>query len=358
MYVQVAHTESAATTRTPKVVSLIAACRERNSKVQYEAYESGVDASNAVDIIARYDVVLDATDNATARYIVNDACVVTGVPLVSGACVGVEGQLSVYNHGENAPCYRCVFPTPPRVEHCSRCDEAGVLGPVPGVIGAMQALEAVKVLANIGNTMAGRMLIFDGLAMRNHVVRLRGKSDACPAHRMTAADVQDFDYAEFTGVRKKLQDGGGSQGASSCASSSVPSLSLLTPEKRIDVTELDALFRRSFDERSDDVVLIDVRPTKEYAMVRLEPSMNVPIDRIDIDAESIKDAVTIRTNMSSSDDAAGAISQHRRLIVLCRRGNDSQRAVRILEQRGIPCQDVRGGLVAWQKQIDSSFPLY
>ena len=381
---QVAHTEEAAREGELKVDSLIARMRALNSSVIYDRHAVALDQHNALDIISGYDVVLDATDNVVTRYIINDACVVADVPLVSGASIAAEGQLTVYNYSPppsssqpTAPrsaCYRCIFPQAPRTADCRRCDEAGVLGPVPGIIGVMQALEAMKILGGVGDVLCGRMLLFDGLSMKNHVVKLRPRSERCVAHGMSANDLEAFDYMEFTGQSPREEKLGGEGVGASCAAPSP--LDLLLPEQRIDPEELQALTRRG-ENAAGGVVLVDVRPNREYSMLRLSPSINVPMDSIDRDVDKIRRAVGLSTSSGYADpgcekdeeEAAGECGvtpdrtlqgdrQRPQLIIVCRRGNDSQLAVRrLMEEHGIACRDLRGGLMAWKKCIDPSFPV-
>ncbi|KAL4537867.1 hypothetical protein Ndes2437B_g08962 [Nannochloris sp. 'desiccata'] len=142
---QVIHTE--ASVGTHKADSAATFIKSLNSSVKIEIFKNGFTPENAVDLVSNFDVILDASDNAPTRYLISDACCVAHKPLVSGAAIGTDGQLTVYCHGEDGPCYRCLFPTAPLPQSCSRCVDAGVLGVVPGIIGTMQALEAIKILS-------------------------------------------------------------------------------------------------------------------------------------------------------------------------------------------------------------------
>ncbi|CAI0437316.1 unnamed protein product [Linum tenue] len=174
MHRQVIHTE--AFIGQPKVKSAAAACRS-------------------------YDIVVDATDNAPSRYMISDCCVVLGRPLVSGAALGLEGQLTVYNYN-GGPCYRCLFPTPPPATACQRCSDNGVLGVVPGIVGCLQALEAIKIASAIGEPLSGRMLLLDALSARVRIVKIRGKSIHCEvcgeSTKFTKEQFKNFDYENFT----------------------------------------------------------------------------------------------------------------------------------------------------------------
>ncbi|XP_028125573.1 adenylyltransferase and sulfurtransferase MOCS3-like [Camellia sinensis] len=152
-------------------------------------------------MLPRYDIVIDATDNAPSRYLISDCCVVLGKPLVSGAAIGLEGQLTVYNYN-GGPCYRCLFPTPPPTTACQRCSDSGVLGIVPGIIGCHQALEAIKIASDVGEPLSRRMLLFDALTAQIRIVKIRGRSSQCEVCGENAAftekQFQEFDYKKFT----------------------------------------------------------------------------------------------------------------------------------------------------------------
>ena len=198
---QIIHTE--ASVGIHKADSAAAALSALNSSIRVETYKEGFTPENAVEIVRKYDVVVDASDNAPTRYLISDACCATKRPLVSGAAIGTDGQLTVYCYGEDGPCYRCLFPTAPPSQSCSRCVDAGVLGVVPGIIGTQQALEAVKILSGVGVPMSRKLLIMDSLSSRFHVVRLRAKSAACiscgDSPEITAERLAEYDYVGFTG---------------------------------------------------------------------------------------------------------------------------------------------------------------
>ncbi|CAL5363198.1 unnamed protein product [Camellia sinensis] len=160
MHRQIIHTE--AYIGQSKVESAAAACHSINSTIQIVEHKEALCTSNALEILSKYDIVIDATDNAPSRYLISDCCVVLGKPLVSGAAIGLEGQLTVYNYN-GGPCYRCLFPTPPPTTACQRCSDSGVLGIVPGIIGCHQALEAIKIASDVGEPLSRRMLLFDAL---------------------------------------------------------------------------------------------------------------------------------------------------------------------------------------------------
>jgi adenylyltransferase/sulfurtransferase len=181
----------------PKVDSAREAIAEVNPDVKVVPHRLALSAANAFDVLREYDVVVNGTDNFPTRYLVNDACVLLKKPLVDGAIFRFEGQASVYAPG--GPCYRCLFPSPPPPDAVPSCSEAGVLGVLPGIIGCIEAIETIKVLLGIGETLVGRLLIFDALAMEFREVRL-GRDLRCPVCGADPQITALIDYEEFCGV--------------------------------------------------------------------------------------------------------------------------------------------------------------
>jgi molybdopterin/thiamine biosynthesis adenylyltransferase len=163
----------------PKVFSAKAELEAQNPFVMVRPYHRRLDEEVAAALIGEYDIVLDGTDNFVTRYLVNRACVATGVPLISGALSQWEGQLSVFDPAKGAPCYQCVFPQAPAAHLAPSCAEAGVIGPLPGVIGSMMAVEAIKVITGAGAPLRGQMVIYDALYGENRVIGV-SKRDDCP----------------------------------------------------------------------------------------------------------------------------------------------------------------------------------
>lgn len=323
---QILHSE--AKVGLSKVDSLVIALRQLNSQPEYVQHAALLDSSNALDIIGRYQVVIDASDNVATRYLVNDACVRLGKPLVSGSALRWEGQLTVYNY-QGGPCYRCLFPKPPPSATVTNCSEGGVVGMVPGVIGCMQALEVVKILTGSGEVCSGRLLLFDGADARWRQVSLRAKLPDCAVCSIAPSTVSLLqDYATWCGAGP----------ADKCCN-----ISLLPKELRMSCQELKD---RLEDDRSD-CLLLDVRPTCQFEMCHLAKSINVPLERLDL--------LEIALLEQKLEDAS-------EVVVLCRRGNDSQLAVEKLreawKERGVQVRDVRGGLEAWAKTVDPTFPTY
>ncbi|XP_058090172.1 adenylyltransferase and sulfurtransferase MOCS3 [Magnolia sinica] len=333
---QIIHTE--AYIGQSKVKSAAAACRAINSTIQIVEHREALRPANALDIVSKYDVVIDATDNAPSRYMISDCCVVLGKPLVSGAALGLEGQLTVYNY-DGGPCYRCLFPAPPPTTACQRCSDSGVLGVVPGVIGCLQALEAIKVVSAIGEPLSRRMLLFDALSGRIRIVKIRGRSSHCEVCGQDAAFTrqlfQDFDYEKFT--------------QSPMSTVVPPKLNLLPESARISCKEYKDRIANG-----EAHVLVDVRPSHHFKISALPMSLNIPLSSLE------GKLLEIHSALKEQEEGSGLDSGTRvSLYVICRRGNDSQRAVQYLHKMGLSlAQDIIGGLESWAQDVDPSFPTY
>ncbi|PIN14020.1 Molybdopterin synthase sulfurylase [Handroanthus impetiginosus] len=317
-----------------KVESAAAACRGINSTVQIVEHKEAFRTSNALEIMRKYDIVVDATDNVPSRYMISDCCVVLGKPLISGAALGLEGQLTVYNYN-GGPCYRCLFPTPPPTTACQRCADSGVLGVVPGIIGCLQALEAIKVAGAVGEPLSGRMLLFDALSARIRVVKIRGRSSQCEAcgenATLTEQQFCNFDYEKFTQTP---------------LSTSPLKLQLLPPEARITSKEYNEI-----NKKGEPHILIDVRPAHHYKIISLPNSLNIPLGSLEGGLPEISAALEVNKAGDNSRDSS--------LYVICRRGNDSQRAVDCLHKMGFTsAKDIIGGLESWAHDVDPKFPTY
>ncbi|GMY31154.1 adenylyltransferase and sulfurtransferase MOCS3 [Fagus crenata] len=332
MHRQVIHTEGFI--GQPKVKSAATTCRSINSTVQIVEHHEALRISNALQIFGQYDVIVDATDNAPSRYMISDCCVLLGKSLVSGAALGLEGQLTVYNYN-GGPCYRCLFPTPPPTSACQRCADSGVLGVVPGIIGCLQALEAIKIASAVGEPLSERMLLFDALAARIRIVKIRGRSPQCVVcgenATFTQQQFQEFDYEKFT-------------------------QSPLTPSP-LKLNLLQADSRLSSKEYHDRVVngeahvLVDVRPAHHFKIVSLPNSLNIPLPGLEAGLPEISSALKKEEERKGSLDA--------KLYVICRRGNDSQRAAQYLHKMGFTsARDIVGGLESWAHDVDPNFPTY
>jgi len=321
---QIAHTEQRIGWH--KAHSASETCVGLNSGLQVEVFAQGIHSKNAVDIVEQFDVILDCSDNPSTRYLISDACVVTNRPLVSGAAIGLDGQLTVYHHGADGPCYRCLFPESPKPEACQRCSDAGVLGVVPGIVGSLQALEAIKLLTGLGEPLSRKLLIFNAASLSFTRVKLRERSMSCFAcgteSKLDKGFLASYDYEAFTGAPSNDKI--------------TRNLQLLEQEERVSASEYNRKRRRSKHE------LWDVRPPHEFAIASLPWSKNVPMDAVKDAGQEVLDQ-----------------DPDRAIYVLCRRGNDSQIAVETLKKLGMStCYDIVEGLDGWRKEVDGGFPLY
>lgn len=280
-----------------------------------------LDSKNALDIFEPYDVIVDATDNVATRYLINDACILLNKPLVSGSALQYEGQLTVYNFNKG-PCYRCIFPKPPPPETVQNCGDGGVLGAVTGVIGSLQSMEVIKILLNRDQVLNGKLLLYDALSCTFRNIKLRGRRADCSVCGDNPSITRLIDYEQFCGMKATDKDSG---------------LNILNDDERITVEDYAKI--------STDHILIDVRSCNEFEICKLENSVNVPIKIILADKIDSEILDKIRKTTEA--------------FVVCRRGNDSQLAVRHLADKlNIKSKDLIGGLHAWTKQIDSNFPIY
>ncbi|XP_043477673.1 adenylyltransferase and sulfurtransferase MOCS3 [Leptopilina heterotoma] len=313
----------------PKVESVKTVLNRHNSNVKVTPYKIQITSENALEIIENYNVILDATDNVATRYLLNDACVISKKPLISGSALKFEGQLTVYNY--NGPCYRCIFPKPPPPESVTNCSDGGIIGPVVGVIGVLQAQEAIKIILNLPGVISGRLLLYDGTETTFRNVRLRQKNPNCNYCSETAEKCELIDYEEFCGAKAVDKN---------------PNLKVLKKNERITVEE----YREISSSKSH--ILIDVRSAEEFEICRLEKSINIPINVIDKE----KSLNIIQNEIDKTDSNTLGV------FILCRRGNDSQKAVKILQNKLPDCKlkikDIIGGLHAWTTEIDQRFPIY
>lgn len=291
-----------------KTESAAARLREINPEVRVRTYEERLSAANAPSLAEPYDLIIDGTDNFPTRYLCNDLSVLTKKPNVHGSIFRFEGQVSVFAPHLGGPCYRCLFPDPPAPGLVPSCAEGGVLGILPGIVGAMQANEAVKLLLGIGEPLVGRLVHFDALAFRFREIRLR-RDPHCVlcGDSPSLTELQDIDFA---------------------CDMTAPQL----PE--IDVHALAA--RRAQDEA---FVLLDVREPDELEIARIPGSLSIPLGEL--------------------PERLGELDPSKEIIVHCRSGVRSAKALQILLDAGFTraCH-VQGGINAWSREIDPSVPLY
>jgi adenylyltransferase/sulfurtransferase len=298
----------------PKLEAAAARLRDLNPEVAVETHPARLSSENALEIFATYDVILDGTDNFATRYLVNDACKLLGKPNVYGSVFRFDGQVSVFatQHG---PCYRCIYPEPPPPGLVPSCAEGGVLGVLPGIIGVIQATEAIKLVLGAGQPLVGRLLLYDALSMSFRQLKLRRAAD-CPVCGDAPVIRELIDYDAFCGVTPTR------------AAAQAPAL------PSIGVRELKERF-----ERNEEVHLIDVREPNEYEICRIPGSTLIPLGQL--------------------ASRVGELDRSQEIIVHCKMGGRSAKAVAQLQQLGFPrVLNLTGGILAWIDQIDPTQPKY
>ncbi|XP_014262280.1 adenylyltransferase and sulfurtransferase MOCS3 [Cimex lectularius] len=322
---QILHKESSI--GISKVESVASSLMNLNSEVKIEKHHKQICSSNASEIVSKYDIVIDATDNVPTRYLLNDVCVLLNRPLVSGSAIKMEGQLTVYNC-KGGPCYRCLFPQPPPPEAVSNCGDVGVLGPVPGVIGVLQALQAVNIILENEGVLSGKLLIFDGLETTFRTVKLRNRSEKCLICSDHPTIKQLVDYEQFCGSR---------------ANDKNPNLKILSPSQRVSAKQLHEVMLSGKQH-----VVVDVRSPIEFQMCHIAGSVNLPLDDI-----SKRDKVEEAVPKAEGPEKTS-------VYVVCRRGNDSQIGTKKLMEmlKDVDVYDLKGGLHAWASDVDTNFPVY
>jgi adenylyltransferase/sulfurtransferase len=321
-----------------KAISACQSVLDLNPTIQCEALSEALTHENALEIIKTYDCIVDASDNPRTRYLINDACVLANKPLISGSAVGVEAQLTVYNW-KDGPCYRCLYPKAEASAGCKACSDAGVLGPVPGLIGILQSMETIKVLTGVGATMHNRLLMYDALQCSFFSVKKPAKSPKCPVcgPQATIRTMQDSSA--------NLRDARGPTGVVDDGKIVIPQQSATSLPDGVEISCAEYAQIRM---QGLAHVLLDVRVTKQYEMCALDGAVNIPLARIPEELARIEEL---------SDGT-------KPVYCVCRRGIASKEAARILldatkeSPRIHSIYHIEGGLTAWHNQVDSSFPKY
>jgi adenylyltransferase/sulfurtransferase len=320
-----------------KVQSAAITCRNLNSNCVVETYDEPFNPKNGLGIVRRYDLVIDASDNVSTRYLVNDACVLAGKPLVSGSAVRLEGQLTVYNYKQketNCPCYRCLFPIPPPPETVTNCSEGGVMGVVPGVIGVLQALEAQKILMEMDDPADGilyrRMLLFQAKTCTFKNVKIRGRKVDCAVCGDNPTIKELVSYDDIL----------------ACATKKPVALNDLPAQHRITCQEYNNI-RNSINH-----LLLDVRDPIQFEIASVEGAVNIPLKQLISEFESIRTMVSNRKDVSDIDEYP--------IYVMCRRGIASVTATKLLlNEAGFKnVRNIDGGITEWRKSVDTNFPTY
>lgn len=289
-----------------------------NPEIIIETHNIMLSSANALELFAGYDLIIDGTDNFPTRYLVNDACVLLGKPNVYGSIFRFEGQATVF-WAENGPCYRCLYPEPPPPGLVPSCAEGGVLGILPGIVGCIQANEAVKLILGVGEALIGRLLLFDALGMKFRELKLRKDPD-CPICGANRTITELIDYDEFCGV------GRGNDMTSEMETSE--------PMREITAKELKA--KRDADEK---FVLVDVREPYEWDIARIPGAKLIPLGVI--------------------GDRSGELDPDAEIVLQCKGGVRSAKALEILRGKGFKnLINLKGGILAWSEDVDPLVPKY
>jgi sulfur-carrier protein adenylyltransferase/sulfurtransferase len=286
--------------------------RAINPNVNVVRFDTRLSSANALDILAGFDIVIDGTDNFPTRYLVNDACVLTGKPNVYGSIFRFEGQVSVFAT-DAGPCYRCLYPEPPPPGLVPSCAEGGVLGILPGLVGVMQATEAIKLILGAGEPLVGRLLLVDSLAMKFRELKLRKNPDCpvCGTHR-TINEL--IDYNEFCGIRGEEK----------------------TVDNQVSTISVEELKRRK--DAGEDIFVLDVREPHEYQICNIQGYL-IPLNDL--------------------PKRVHELDSSREIVAHCRSGVRSAKAVEFLRQSGFSkVRNLGGGILAWADKIDPSMPKY
>jgi sulfur-carrier protein adenylyltransferase/sulfurtransferase len=296
----------------PKLESAVEKIRAINPNVRVLRFETRLTSANALEIFREFDVIADGTDNFPTRYLVNDACVLTGKPNVYGSIFRFEGQASVFAMREG-PCYRCLYPEPPPPGMVPSCAEGGVLGVLPGIIGVIQATEVIKLITGIGEPLIGRLLLYDALALRFREMRLR-KDPQCPACGEHPSLRGLIDYEEFCGITA----------AQETTDLNLPEMSVEELKRKLDA--------------SDDIFVLDVREPQEHQLCNIGGHL-IPLGQL--------------------PTRVAELNPDKHIVVHCRSGKRSADAVHLLRQQGFEkVQNLAGGILAWADRIDPKMPKY
>jgi len=295
-----------------KVASASEKIHAINPNVSVRAFDAKLTSANALELFREFDIIADGTDNFATRYLVNDACVLTGKPNVYASVFRFEGQASVFAT-EQGPCYRCLYPEPPPPGAVPSCAEGGVLGVLPGLLGVIQATEVLKLILGAGETLIGRLLLIDALDMRFREVKLR-KASACPICGTNRTIHELIDYEQFCGVR----------GEEKPVTAALPEIQPEELKSRLDAGE--------------DVLILDVRELHEYQICNLHGRL-IPIGEL--------------------PQRLGELDPNREIVAHCKLGGRSAKAVEFLRSQGFrDVKNLAGGIMRWAEKVDPSMPRY
>ncbi len=313
---QIIHTDAAI--GTPKVESAAQRLHSINPHLQIDPYPTPLTSANALDILAPYTLIIDGTDNFPTRYLLNDAAVMLGKPMIYGSIYRFEGQVSVFGLPEG-PCYRCLVPQPPPPHLVPSCAEAGVLGILPGTIGTLQATEAIKLLLGIGEPLIGRLLLYDALAMSMDLIVLPKRPD-CPVCGPDPTITALIDYEEFCGMPAYER--------------STP-----LPESSDDGVNISVQGVKKRLDAQEPLLLLDIREVPELALSQLEDAYHIPMGQIGA--------------------RLAEVPRDRPVVIFCHHGIRSAVIVDQLREVGIVnVLNMAGGIDAWSREVDASIPRY
>src|SRR5436309_5914612 len=294
----------------PKLQSARERIADVNPHVRLETYETALTSKNALDIFSGYDIVVDGTDNFATRYLVNDACVLLRKPNAYGIIFRFEGQASVFALPEG-PCYRCLYPEPPPPDLVPSCAEGGVLGVLPGIIGSIQAMEAIKLIVGIGDPLIGRLLLFDALQLKFRELKL-AKDPDCPVCGTHPTVTSLIDYEAFCGV---------------------------TAPPAYNGVEIAAPDLRDARARNPRLLLLDVREPHEWEIAHIDGARLIPLSEL--------------------PERLGELDGHAEIVTHCHHGTRSIKALEILKAAGFAkVRSLKGGIDAWSVTVDPSVPRY
>jgi adenylyltransferase/sulfurtransferase len=287
-----------------------------NPNVQVDLHDLLFRSDNAMQVVKDYDIVIDGTDNFPTRYLSNDVCVLTKKPNIYGSIFRFDGQCTVFAPHLGGPCYRCMFPEPPPPGMVPSCAEGGVLGVLPGMIGVMQAIEAIKLILGIGDPLIGRLVSFDALKLRFKEFKIR-KDPTCPICGEHPTIHELIDYDQFCGIPQA--------DAEAAKERDVPTITATELKQKID--------------RHDKFVLVDVREPFEYDIASIPGSKLIPLGELPARL----------SELDSADD----------IVLQCKSGGRSAKALRILQEAGFrKLTNLAGGITAWSDDVDPTVPKY
>ena len=283
-----------------------------NPFLNIRTFETKLTSENALDLFREFDIIADGTDNFPTRYLVNDACVLTGKPNVYGSIFRFEGQASVFAT-EEGPCYRCLYPEPPPPGLVPSCAEGGVLGILPGLVGVIQATEVIKLILGKGEPLVGRLLLVDALGMKFRELKLRKNPD-CPACGTHRTITKLIDYNQFCGIR----------GEDKPVDAAIPEIQVEELKRRLDAGE--------------DLFVLDVREPHEYQICNIGGYL-IPLNDL--------------------PKRVNELDSSREIVAHCKMGGRSAKAVQFLRQAGFQkVHNLKGGILAWADRIDPKMPKY